>query len=381
MKQKKEIHVLYILTKLELGGAQKVCLSLLNGLQNFHVKTWLISGAEGELVSTVKNSPNVILIDQFKRNVSIFSIFTELRCFIKLISSIRKYKQQYKNIIVHTHSTKAGILGRWAAFFAGVKIRIHTIHGYAFHNHQNKLIWSLIYMAELITSFITTHYVCVSSKDVKIGIRVFPRFSKKHSIIRAAIEWDNFYIPAYQGNQFPSSHETFIFGTTSCFKKQKNLFDLLHAFEVVHQNNPHTRLELIGDGTLRNRIESWIKEHNLGKSIVLHGWQKNVKPIVMNWHAFVLSSLWEGLPCAVIEARLLKLPVLSYNTGGIHDVIIHGENGLLFKQGDWQELSRGMLLISRDQKLYTTLQSYTDELHDFKDKQMVQQHINLYKMF
>ena len=73
---------------------------------------------------------------------------------------------------------------------------------------------------------------------------------------------------------------------------------------------------------------------------------------MMTWHAFVLSSLWEGLPCAIIEARLLKLPVLSYNTGGIHDVIINGENGFLYKQrrlaitGPWHAFLFG------DKKIY-----------------------------
>ena len=116
---------------------------------------------------------------------------------------MKKLKKQHPHLIVHTHSTKAGIIGRWAAFFAGIKKRIHTIHGYGFHAHQNKILWVSIYLIEFITSLITTHYVCVSSEDVKTGIKLFPHFSGKHSIIRAAVDWDQFFIPAHQVAQFP----------------------------------------------------------------------------------------------------------------------------------------------------------------------------------
>lgn len=321
-----ELHVLYIITKLELGGAQKVCLSLLKGLHNSGKNALLISGIEGSLVKDLINSPSVILLKNLKREISLSYFFQEIKNFFELINEIKKIKKKYPNLIVHTHSTKAGLIGRWAAFFAGIKKRIHTIHGFGFHPYQNKLVWFATYFLELITSLITTHYICVSSEDVKIGRKLFPKFEKKHSIIRAAIEWDKFYAAS---KIVPSINEKeqFIFGTVSCFKKQKNLFDLLKAFKKVNEKNKNCRLEIIGDGILRNSIEEWITQNNLDNYIILHGWQDNVAQFMINWNTFVLSSLWEGLPCAIIEARLLKLPVLAYDTGGIHDVILQGENG------------------------------------------------------
>jgi len=376
---KQELHVLYIITKLELGGAQKVCLSLLNGLEESDVTTSLIANDQGPLVDAVKNKPNVILMNSLQREVSARSLIAEFKCFFELIKKIKTFKKEHPNLIVHTHSTKAGILGRWAAYFAGVKKRVHTVHGYAFHAHQSKVVWFAIYFCELLTSFITTHYVCVSSEDVKTGIKLFPKFAQKHSIIRAAIDTKQFFIPAKHATSFPQADRTFIFGTIACFKKQKNLFDLLAAFALVHNQQPDTRLEIIGDGTLRPQIEKWIKDHTLTEVIALHGWQSSVAPIMINWHAFVLSSLWEGLPCAIIEARLLKLPVLSYNTGGIHDVIIPGENGFLYKQGQWSDLAQGMLTLTRNQPLYTKLQHYPDDLHDFDTQHMIKEHLELYE--
>lgn len=378
MKHSHDIHVVYIITKLELGGAQKVCLSLFEGMQSNNAHATLISSPDGILTDKVKNNPNVILLNNLQREVSLRGIAQEIRCFFTLIRELKKLKKKHPHLIVHTHSTKAGIWGRWGALFAGVKKRIHTVHGYAFHPHQSWIVWSIIYLCELLTSTITTHFICVSSEDVKIGIKLFPRFGKKHSIIRAAVDTQAFF-PAQVSEEFPAHDEPFIFGTVACFKPQKNLFDLLHAFEVVHSQNPKTHLEIIGDGILRPAIEQWISEHNLQENITLHGWQNNVAQIMKHWHAFALSSLWEGLPCAIIEARLLKLPVLSYNTGGIHDVILHGENGLLFAQKDWQALALGMLELSRSDALYMKLKMYPDELNDFDSPQMVKEHLKLYK--
>lgn len=386
-------HIIYIITKLELGGAQKVCLSLFES--NEHAT--LITGTDGPLVARVANKPNAILIKELTREVSFFGFLNELRCFLKLVSVLWKLKKKYPHAVVHTHSTKAGLLGRWAAAFTGIRTRIHTIHGYAFHAHQNKIAWLLIYIPELITSFITSHFICVSSADVKTGIRLFPWFANKHSIIRAAVECPSF-IPAKTMSSFSSIRPAcpakltelegpdkrkregpFIFGTIACFKPQKNLFDLLYAFEYTYKQNPQVRLEIIGDGHMRPALEQWIFEHKLNKVITLHGWQDHVALIMMHWHVFCLTSLWEGLPCAIIEARLQKLPVISYDTGGIHDVITHGANGFLYPQKEWKAVAQGMLELSKNQQLHEQLGKYQDRLDDFKISAMVEEHKKLYR--
>ena len=376
--KKKEIQVLYIITKLELGGAQKVCLSLIEGLRKTGNTSILISGNQGNLVETIKNKSNIYLIDTFKRELLLRGVFQEIKNFFRLITVIRSLKKEYPGLIVHTHSTKAGLLGRWAAFCAGIKKRVHTVHGFGFHPYQNKLGWSINYALELFTCFITSHYICVSSYDVKKGIKLLPRFAKKHSIIRAAVD-ENSFKPA---QKITSDYaKLFTFGTVACFKRQKNLFDLLYAFKECHQKNPHIKLEIIGNGQYRTAIEQWIHHNNFKQQIILHGWQKNVTSFMQTWDAFILSSLWEGLPCAIVEARLLKLPVLCYDSGGIHDVIYHGQNGLIYKPKDWQELAKGMLQISQDKLLQSTLQNYQDDLSDFTLTTMINKHLDLYKSF
>lgn len=371
--------IVQIITKLELGGAQKVCLEIAQGLKDNQFQSYLISGNEGPLVDSVKQWDNVFLISELKREITWTAPIYELKAFIKLIKLLRTLRKKHPNLLVHTHSTKAGIMGRWAAWCAGVKKRIHTIHGFGFHDYQKTIPWLLNYGIELITSIITTHYICVSSHDVATGIRLFPRFKHKYSLIRAAVNSEFFFIPARTTNLELEKPDKFIFGTVACFKPQKNLFDLLNAFNEVYQKNPHVQLELIGDGILRPSIEQWINEHNLAHAIVLHGWQKNIKPFLHRWNAFVLSSLWEGLPCAIIEARLFKLPVVSYDTGGIKDVIIHGKNGFLYTQKNWIGLADGMNTLASNPKIAYKLSMYSDNLSEFNSDTMIQNHIMLYK--
>lgn len=379
IKDKKVI--VHIITKLELGGAQKVCLALFNQTKDSNTDTYLISGTEGILVKDIRNLKNKLLIKEFKREIKIAWIFKEIKSFIKIVRKLRELRKKYNNnIIVHTHSTKAGLVGRWAAFFAGIKTRVHTIHGYGFHKHQSKLAWLLTYLLELSTSFITNHFICVSQVDANKGIKLFPNFKKKYSIIRAAIDTENLnlYKPAINLKNNIKDKDIFIFGTTSCFKPAKNLIDLLKAFKLVNSQNRNTKLEIIGDGILSPDIENFIKSNNLEKVVKLHGWQTNIGSIINKWNCFVLSSLWEGLPCAVIEARVLKIPVISYDTGGIKEIIKNNKNGFLIKQKDWKDLANKMLQLNQDKKIYYNFSNYQDNLIDFRYSTMIEEHKILY---
>ncbi|MCF7799693.1 glycosyltransferase [Candidatus Babeliales bacterium] len=372
----KKVHVLYILTKLELGGAQKVCLSLIEGLKKESNFAGLISGNQGVLIDQVKKYESVFLLDSFKREIGLKILFLELKTFFQIISRLRKLKKSFPDLIVHTHSTKAGILGRWAAFFARVKNRVHTVHGFGFHDYQSKFAWCIMYFLEYITAFITTHYVCVSYNDQKIGAKLFPKFLKKSSIIRAAVDWEQFYTASKTQCLVQNK---FLIGSVSCFKPQKNLFDLLKAFKLAYASCPNIFLQIIGDGVLREPIENWIQENNMQDKIELLGWQNNVADFMKKWDLFAMSSLWEGLPCSIIEARLSKLPVLSYNIAGIPEVVIDGKNGFLVNSGDWRNLAEKIVLLAKDNNLKIRMQNSIDDLNSFQNNFMVSEHINLYK--
>jgi len=369
--------VVYIITQLELGGAQKVCLNLKRGVSDARWQTRLYAGAGGILDETVKNEQAIELITTLRRAVGIRSLWQETQTLLFLAKRLRALRKENPRIIVHTHSTKAGIVGRWAAWLARIPVRVHTIHGFSFHAHQSKVTWLAMYFTELVTSFITTHFVCVSSADQTTAVQLFPGFKKKQSIIRAAVDFTPF--EQQRTDRISGEKKIFIFGTISCFKPQKNLFDLLRAFAWTYDHNPNIRCEIIGDGPLRGEITAWIKEHELEQVITLHGWQEQVAPIMMGWDAFVLSSLWEGLPCAIIEARLLKLPIITYDTGGIRDVVSSELNGIICPQKAWPSLAEAMHRMSLDRQLHTRLSSYQDDLEAYRNSTMIAEHKKLYE--
>ncbi len=404
-----EVAVLYIITKLELGGAQKVCLSLLNGINKSGIKAGLISGSDGPMTSRVKESEDVYLLDSIKREIGVRFIISEIKAFFQIVKIIRKLKKTHPSLIVHTHSTKAGIIGRWAAFFSGVKKRIHTVHGFGFNDYQSKIKWFFIFSIEYLTSLITTHFICVSEKDREFGVRKFPKFGQKSSIIRAAVEWDKFYTPALKKHEVSTKQnsfsqcdftlnesfqdeislekscrdKTFIIGTISCFKPQKNLFDLLNAFKILHsklseENKKIVRLQIIGDGVLRSKIEEWISKNNLSEKIDLLGWQNNVEVWMRSWKIFAMSSLWEGLPIAVVEARLCKLPVVAYDVGGIFEVIFNGQNGFLVSPKKFDELADYLKLLIENEELWKRMSDFSDDIGDFSDYVMIDKHVQLY---
>ncbi|KKQ32720.1 MAG: hypothetical protein US49_C0006G0171 [candidate division TM6 bacterium GW2011_GWF2_37_49] len=378
------VHVLYIITKLELGGAQKVCLNLAHGININGHSSSLISGTEGVFVSEAKKLKSTFLLDNFKREVGFNGLWNEFKLFTQIIAIIKKLKKEYPNLVVHTHSTKAGIIGRWAAFFAGVKTIIHTVHGFGFNDYQSKLKKSAILFVEYLTCLITTHFVCVSQKDRELGIKKFPKFGLKSSIIRAAAEWEKFYTPAKLVPQaFGSGFDKFVIGTVSCFKPQKNLFDLLNAFKIVYQQidlemRDQVQLQIIGDGVMRGMIEHWINMNNLTGSVVLLGWQDNTAKFMRKWNVFSMSSLWEGLPIAIIEARLCRLPVVAYDVGGIFEVIFNDKNGFLVPPKNIDLLAKKLKLLVENPSLAVQMGQFNDELSEFSDTVMLQKHIDLY---
>lgn len=368
--------IVHIITKLELGGAQKVCLALASGAHAAGWHTTVITGNEGILVPTAQEQPfTTILLPTFRRELSPRFIIDDIRTIWQIRALLRSYQQQYATVIVHTHSSKAGILGRIAATLAAVQPRIHTVHGFAIHKHQSWRQWMMYYIPELLCSWLTTQFIYVSSADKELGSRLFPtRTQRTATIIRAAVPIDEF-VPAIRTQPTP----TLVIGTISCFKPPKNLPDMIRAFALIHQTLPHARLEIIGDGELRPMLEQMIAEHKLQEVVILHGWQSTVAPFLARWDLYTMTSLWEGLPCAVVEARAAQLPVVSYATGGIPDIIRNGVNGYLVPPGDWQQLARVIIELDADAPRRQRLATATDDLAEFTQATMIKRHLQLYR--
>lgn len=380
-----KIAVIHIITKLDLGGAQKSCLALINELQTTYpdFEVYLISGTNGELIQTAHKLKHVFLLDSLIWEIHPKNLLLEIKNFYKIYQIIRQIKAQHTKTIVHTHTIKAGTIGRWAAWCAGVKTRVHTIHGFAFNLYQNKLVWLGFYLIELLNSLITSHFVCVSSQDLIAGSEIWPFFKTKTSLIRAATLDKSPYkslaplIKTHHIHLEPAQYRpVFVIGTIASLKCGKNLFDLLKAFKWAYQRNCQLRLQIIGDGPLRPILENYLKQHNLIQAVQIMGWQTNPNELAQNWHLFAFTSLWEGLPCAIVEMLSQGTPVLSYYVGGVSDLIPPTQ---LIYPGNWLELAQQISILAQPKPISDPKTSNIAIPEDFYIPKMALDHIKLYQ--
>lgn len=369
--------VLHIITRLDLGGAQKSCLALIHELQKNYpeFEVYLISGTTGELVPQAQKLAHVWLLDSLVWEIHPRLLLLEIRNFYRIFKIMRSLKLKHAGkIMVHTHTIKAGTIGRWCAFLAGIKIRVHTIHGFGFNIYQNKLVWLIFYLIELINSLITSHFICVSSQDKHAGSEILPFFSTKSTIIRAATLYPN------HQSKNPlnlAQHRPFCtIGTIASLKTGKNLFELLKAFQWASRHQPKLQLEIIGDGPLRQALEMYLKQHNLLTKVKILGWQANPCAYSCHWQAFAFTSLWEGLPCAVIEMLDAQIPVISYQVGGISDLIPANQ---LFYSGKWQDLAQAMLNLASHSHNGLEPKPPTQPNQAFYIPKMALDHVFIYK--
>ena len=192
------IKVIHIITKLELGGAQQTTLYTLSHLDQSRFIPVLICGPGGILLPDAYNIPDlrIHICNYLIRPVAPFRDFFAL---IILWRILRKERAAHEgSVIVHTHSSKAGILGRWAAFLAGIPIRIHTVHGFGITPHQPFLMRWMFTLAERLTGSITTRMIYVSHNNLEQGIGLGFSKPKNSLVIRSGIDRAGSLVPPFR---------------------------------------------------------------------------------------------------------------------------------------------------------------------------------------
>lgn len=374
-----KIRVCHIITKLELGGAQKNTLFTVSNLDPSKFETFLISGEEGILdgEASEKIGERAIFVREMKRSIN--PIF-DLIALIKLAIILKKIKPH----IIHTHSSKAGILGRWAGFFAGVKVRIHTIHGFGFSPfHPLPVRWFFIFL-ERITSLITTHFICVSKNNLEEGKKLGIIKEGQASIIKSGVEIEKFLNASVDVKskkiELGIPIDKKIIGMVACFKPQKAPLDFVRIARILRDSRDDLHFIMIGDGELREKIEEEIKKLELKENFSLLGWRKDVEEIFKLVDVFVLTSLWEGLPQVIPQAYASGVPMVVSEVDGNKEFVEDGINGFTFKPRDLQRAVNGIKSLIDDSGLKI---KFIDEgrkkLKEFKNEDMVSAQEVLYK--
>lgn len=342
-----KINLCFVITKLELGGAQKQLLSLINRLDKNKFNLFLFTAKEGLLLEDADNFNGLII----KKSGYLERPINPLKDILALWE-LHKFIKQNNIDIVHTHSSKAGILGRLAARWAKVKIILHTVHGWSFNDYQSAFSRNLYIWLEKITAKFTDKLIVVSNYDKQTGLNNRIGHEDKYILIRYGIDDNEFNV---QDNtirkELGFDEKDLLVGTVSCLKPQKSPQDFIKLCLLTNKTVPGIKFLLVGDGILRKKIEKLIQKLCLSRNLILAGWRKDIPRILASIDIFVLTSRWEGLPISAIEAISASKPVIVTNTGGIAEVIEDGKTGFLIEPGDVKSMAGTLSRLLNDQEL------------------------------
>ncbi|MFH0877366.1 MAG: glycosyltransferase family 4 protein, partial [Candidatus Omnitrophota bacterium] len=325
----------------ELGGAQKHVLTLLSHLDSSRYEKHLVS-SDGLLAQDAKRLTDVrvLLLSSLTR---LPNPFLDLVAFWVLVWYMKKYQIQ----LVHTHSSKAGILGRWAAKMAGVPVILHTVHGWAFHDYLKSFFNDFCIFLEKLTATITTKIIVVSQHDRQKGLRCGIGRQDQYVVIRNDVGLDATPRTARQKEDIKHAvgvGEERVVTMIACFKPQKNPLDFIKAAEMVKAVCPDTKFLLVGDGALRASVGKEIHRRHLDADVLMLSWRRDIGDLLAISDVVVLTSLWEGQPLVFLEAMSFARPIVAYDICGNNEVVKDGFSGFLVPPGDIRQLSEKIRL-------------------------------------
>lgn len=311
--------ILQVITLGELGGAQTHLLNIVHNLRSdfdFHVAI----GKPGYLAESLrKEGVTVHRIPSLQRDIALISDFKAYREIVKLIHNIQPD-------LVCAHSSKAGFLGRRAAFKHGIPA-VFTAHGWAFtdgvDNKRQKVYMGLEKMAAKWCNRI----ICVSEYDRQLALKYGVAPDNKLVTIHNGVPEIDY---TYNKNNPKNQLVTIIM--VARFSEPKDHALLLNAVKDIDVKN--IKIQLIGDGPLLPNMKFLAESLNITDRVQFLGSRNDVPKLLSQSDIFVLTSKWEGFPISVLEAMRAGLPVICSDVGGCREAVEDGENGFLVPRGD-----------------------------------------------
>ena len=295
------------------------------------------TGREGSLIEEVRQRgiPLTILPDLLRQ----ISPLHDLKALWKM----KRFIQLGDYKIVHTHSSKAGILGRLAARLAKTPLIVHTVHGWSFHDYMPSVIrWIYILLERWIARF-TDILVVVTERDIEKGLQAGIGRREQYRRIRSSIPLDEFDPRLFdrqavrQELNLPA--DAVVIGNVGRFSAQKNPLDWVCVAGWIGRACPQARFLLVGDGPLRSHVEAALQQADIAGRTTLTGLRRDVPRMLAAMDIFLLTSLWEGLPRVVPQAMAMGLPVVANRADGVTEAIQDGSNGFLCSPGEIEQMA------------------------------------------
>ncbi|MFP4465612.1 MAG: glycosyltransferase [Candidatus Goldiibacteriota bacterium] len=375
----KKKNIAIVITKLELGGAQITALETAKRMDKEKFNVHLISGGGGYLDSQAMGIEGIsfVLMEDLKHPVSPVYDF-------KAMIKLKNYFMKNQIDVVHTHSSKAGFIGRIAAKKAKVKKIIHTVHGFPFHEFQNPVLHYCYVLAERYAAGFT-HVLAAVGRDVKeYGLLNKTGKEGQYEIIRAGIDIKKTEEAGSDRRNFLLQHGlepgVFTVGMIGNFKKQKNPLEFAEIAEEAISKNSGIQFIFAGDGPLREKTEKKLKEYGIASKVKITGWIDNPEEMIKSLDVFLLTSRWEGLPCTLAQAAAARVPCIASDIRGNREIIRELNMGELYKPGDIKAAAAAIVLFKNMGR--KPAEEYSEKAKDFLKEfdisHMVKQYEDVY---
>ena len=356
----KKIKVIHVITRFDKGGsAENTCLTL-RGLDRSKYNLVLVKGPSEEsqmgdreqeavkanLTEAETAGVRIITVRELVRNLS---PGLDLKAFLSLYRIFREEKPH----IVHTHTSKAGILGRWAALLARVPIILHTPHGHVFWGYFGFMQTGLFIVLEKITSLFTDRIIALTDQERADHLRFHIAPDKKFTTIHSGADLSPFNAALYDRSKMKTALHIppgdLVVGTVGRLTPVKGQIHLLEAAAKVLAVRPDTTFVFLGDGELQPELQKRAAEMGVADRVRFPGWRPDTAAVMSVFDVFALPSLNEGMGRVLVEAMALSKPIIASRIGGITDLVVHGENGLLVPPRDAGAIAEAILVLLDDE--------------------------------
>jgi glycosyltransferase involved in cell wall biosynthesis len=357
-----KVKVVHIITRLDKGGSAENTLLTTMGLDKNKYEVVLIKGLslESEMSAEERTSLDEGLKQAELKGVKLItvpSLIRRINPMLDLQALFRLYRifLQKKPAIIHTHTSKAGILGRWASFFARVPIVVHTPHGHIFYGYHGKIKTKLFILIEKLTAMITDMIITLTKREKDDHIQFDISKSHKFAVIHSGVNLEDF------SKNFVNSDELkrdlgipitdSIVGTVGRLVEIKGHRYLLDAARLVLNKLPNVTFLLIGDGHLMTELINHASALGIKNKVIFGGWRGDVAQLINAFDIFVLPSLNEGMGRVLVEAMAMGKPIVASDIGGIPDLVKDGTNGILFPPRDVHAMAEAIMKLLLDREL------------------------------
>ena len=375
MESSKSVKVMQIIARMNVGGPAVLVADLMKSLDSQMFSTVLITGYcdenESDYLDEVAQDVTAIRIPGLGRSVSPLK---DLGAFFLLIQEIRKFKPD----VIHTHTAKAGVLGRLAGLIARPQAkRVHTFHGHLLHGYFSSGKTRLVITLEKVLGLITYKFVAignvVKSDLVRVGIAPVVKFEVIYPGLQELDRYPKAEAQSALGLDASKKYLVFV-GRLTSIKRPERLIDLARFLKDKH---PNSWLLIAGAGELLELLSAQARKEAL--PITFLGWRKDIGAILSASDIAVLCSDNEGIPLTLIQASQAALPIVSTNVGSVSDIVINRTTGLLTEVSS-KGLIEGVSTLLDDPALCQSFGKAGEERAKefFSSRAMVEHHQRLY---